>query len=305
MRETHMDVPLVSVVILSHNRLRELKETLNRTNDLQWPNLETIIVDDNSTDGSKEFIKSLEETKYKKILIPSNKGSAYGHTQGMKMARGEFVITIDDDCFLRPTVVAKSIEILRKNPNLAGFGYGFVNPLTDFDEKKYWDTVDFPVRENQYHESYDGIVYTSAAIFRKLALEKIRYHDLNWFYCTEDLELNYNLIAHGYNLATIPELIAYHKSAPSNRNFDQIVFNGVYGVIWLILKYYPWRYIFSNLMSFLYLCTYYSIINNKFIYLKAAFWSLEKAPEMLKNKIRLRSSIYKHIFLPRELIFSR
>ena len=35
-----------------------------------------------------------------------------------------------------------------------------------------------------------------------------------WFYVTEDVELCFNLIAHGYNTVTIPELIAYHKSSP-------------------------------------------------------------------------------------------
>lgn len=300
-----MDMPLVSIVIVNYNRLKDLKETLKKTDDINWSNLEIILVDNGSTDGSVEFIKSLDNTKYRKILIFPNRGSAYSHTEGMKAAKGEFVITIDDDCFLRPSVISKTVELFQKNPNLAGIGYGFMNPLTDFDEKRYWEDTNFPVRENQFHDSYESIVATSGAAFRKSTLETIGYYDLNWFYYTEDVELCFNLIAHGFNTVTIPELVAYHKATATNRNFDQITFNGIRGTIWLILKYYPWPAIPLAIMRFLYLCIYFTIINRKGVYLRAVFGSLKKAHLMLANRIRLDYSLYKRILLPELLLFSR
>ena len=98
-------VPKVSIVITSYNRLEDLKETLLRCCDIKYPNLEIIVVDNGSTDGSSKFVDELNNSDYKKIIIKPNKGSEYAQSEGMKASTGKYVITIDDDCFLRPNVV--------------------------------------------------------------------------------------------------------------------------------------------------------------------------------------------------------
>ena len=50
--------PLVSIALLSFNRLEDLKETLTKIIDIKYNNLEILVVDNNSNDGSIEFIKS-------------------------------------------------------------------------------------------------------------------------------------------------------------------------------------------------------------------------------------------------------
>tara|TARA_B100000315_G_C14379246_1_gene496665 strand:+ start:663 stop:827 length:165 start_codon:yes stop_codon:yes gene_type:complete len=50
--------PLVSIVITSFNRLDNLRECIERLKDITYSNLEIIVVDGGSTDGSVEFIKS-------------------------------------------------------------------------------------------------------------------------------------------------------------------------------------------------------------------------------------------------------
>ena len=301
-----MQQPLVSIVILSFNRLEDLKETVKRTADISYPNLEIIIVDNGSKDGSAEFINSLDEKKYKKIMLRTNTGSAYGHNQGMKAAQGEFVVTIDEDCFLPPRVISKFVEIFQKNKNLAAIGCGFVNPCTDFDENKYWAEPGLELTENQFTQSYESYVYTSAGAWRKAALEIVGYIDERWFYVTEDVELCFNLIAHGFDTIVIGELIAFHKSSPQNRNFDQIDFNGLCGTIWLILKYFPRWVVSFKLVRLFYLSIYFSIVNKRLLYLKAILGSLKNSPRMLSNRVRLSKSIYRKVNLPPEfLLFQR
>lgn len=300
-----MDTIQVSLVITSYNRINDLKETLIRVKDIIYPHIEVIIVDNGSNDGSAEFIESLPDDEYKKIIIKPNKGSAYSHMQGMLAASGEIVITIDDDCFLRPSVVEKTVEIFSKNINLAGIGYGFVNPNVGFNEESYHKPTIFSVNNNQFENSYESIVATSGAAFRKSALEKIGYYDLNWFYVTEDVELCFNLIAHGYNTVTIPELVAYHKSSPVNRDLDHITFQGVRGTVWLILKYFPKIIIPFRLWRFIFFCLYFTFLNRKLIYIKALFSSLKKAHLMIINDKRLSSKIYNKLILPEIQSFSR
>ena len=300
-----MNTMQVSIVITSYNRINDLKETLIRVKDINYPHIEIIIVDNGSNDGSAEFVESLPDADFRKIIIKPNKGSAYSHMQGMLMARGDIVITIDDDCFLRPSVVKKTVEVFKKNKNLAGIGYGFVNPNVGFNEESYQKSTIFKVNNNQFENSYESIVATSGAAFRKSALEKIGYYDLSWFYVTEDVELCFDLIAHGYNTVTIPELVAYHKSSPVNRDLDHITFQGVRGTVWLILKYFPKISIPFRLLRFIFYCLYYTFLNRKLIYIRALYASIIKAHLMIINDKRLSSKIYNKLIIPEIQSFSR
>ena len=69
-------------------------------------------------------------------------GSAYAHSKGMQLAEGKYVITIDDDCFLMPIVVERTVEIFETHQNLAGIGYGFLNPNVNFDETEYKSDIE-------------------------------------------------------------------------------------------------------------------------------------------------------------------
>ena len=66
--------PLVSIVITSFNRLEDLKETIQRTRDIDYLNLEIIVVDGGSTDGSEEYIRSLRSETIKPLILGIDKG---------------------------------------------------------------------------------------------------------------------------------------------------------------------------------------------------------------------------------------
>lgn len=304
-----MQQPLVSIAILSFNRLEDLKETVKRTADISYPNLEIIIVDNGSKDGSAEFINSLDERKYNKIMLPGNLGSGYGRLQGMTASKGDFIISLDDDCFLRPTVVEKTVELFLANPNLGAIGYGYVNPYIDFDEKKYWKSTYFPVKADRYDACYDSLLALSGSAWRKSALEKVGYSEVHWFKLSDyrktkgkggshkmlsaeiETDLCFNLFIHGYNTVVISELIAFHKMAPTNRNPDFITASAIVLIIRLILKYHPLKQIPSKLFYIINLSLYYTILHGKSLYLKAIFLSLKNSPKQIRSKKRLTENI--------------
>jgi GT2 family glycosyltransferase len=297
--------PLVSIVILNYNRLQELREGIRRINDIPYKNLEIIIVDNGSSDGSVEYINTLDDQKYDKRLLSSNTGTAYGRTQGQKAATGEFVIHLDDDAFLRPSVIKRTLEVFDTNPNLGIIGYGLVNPNTaEFSESDYWADSPSEFKPNAYHDSYHFPVSPSGAAFRRSVLEEVGYFDLNWDWTTrtEDNELTLKIIAHGYNTVIIDDLIVYHQAVPSHRQPEILTINGIHGIIWIILKFFPSRVMVPKLIRFLYLAIYFTIVNRKLTYLKAIFRSLKRAHRMLNNKKRLSYEIAAKIDL-REIWF--
>ena len=137
-----MDNPLVSIVITSFNRLEELKESVLRTKrDTAYSNIEIVIVDGGSTDGSAEFIESIDEENIFPVILGEDRGSAYSHSKGMEFARGKYVITIDDDCYLKPKSVESMVKIFEKYENLAIIGFGLINPNMVDNSDDYWELI--------------------------------------------------------------------------------------------------------------------------------------------------------------------
>ncbi len=97
------EFPLVSVYIPTKNRLKLLKRALNSLQYQTYPNIEIVIVDDGSTDGTKDYLKSLKNKENIKIII---RDKSYGATNAKNTAilesKGEFITGLDDDDFFLP-----------------------------------------------------------------------------------------------------------------------------------------------------------------------------------------------------------
>lgn len=300
------DKPLVSIVITSFNRVDDLKETVKKTGDITYPNLEIIIVDGGSTDGSVEYLNSLDRNQYVPLVLGVDEGAYITVTQGMKLAKGKYIITIDDDCFLRPSVVKKTIEIFESNPNLAIIGYGLRNPKGGPHDSDYWRSTDYNVAEKDFSNSYQTMNYGSASAFRKNVLEEVCYIDPNWSWSAGggDNELNFKVISYGYNTALIPELVAYHRVSPKSRHSGTFTRNCINSVIWILLKYYPFSLMIKRIIKIAYYSIFYGLLFRKFIYVNSVFRSINKSGYMLSYKKRIKKNIANELHLPVEWLFS-
>ena len=102
----------ISVVVLSHNRLKDLQQNLCRWCEGRISNLEIIVVDNASSDGSAQFLQQLDEAgKIKAVLHDHNLGVAAGRNAGFRLAKGELIVCLDDDASLLTAELVK-IEIL-------------------------------------------------------------------------------------------------------------------------------------------------------------------------------------------------
>ena len=302
-----MDNPLVSIVITSFNRLEELKESVLRTKrDTAYSNIEIVIVDGGSTDGSAEFIESINEENIFPVILGEDRGSAYSHSKGMEFAKGKYLVTIDDDCYLKPKSIETMVKIFEKYENLAIIGFGLVNPNIVDNSHDYWDDISVVEDSNNYTNEYQTMNYASACGYRKSVLDKIGCMSYDWSWSTrsEDVELNIRAISNGYNSVMIPEIVAYHKVSPSHRPNDLLTINGIHGMIWILLKYYPFFLRWVIMFKVFRYCIYFSILNNNLIYLKAIIRSFENSNKMLTNKPKLKWSVARKIHTPTIWLFS-
>lgn len=120
--------PLVSITILNHNGLSYLKRTIDSILKIDYPNYEIIVVDNGSTDNSVEYIESLGSVRLVRNNI--NLGFSQGKNIAISQARGEYILSIDND------ILIADHQILKKLLKIYSDKVAFIQvPLIDVDSK--------------------------------------------------------------------------------------------------------------------------------------------------------------------------
>ena len=95
-RKPKVSNPLVSVVIPTYNRERTIKASVQSVLDQTYQNLEVIVVDDGSTDGTKNIVSAIDDPRVH-LIIQKNQGACVARNTGIEAARGLFIAFQDSD----------------------------------------------------------------------------------------------------------------------------------------------------------------------------------------------------------------
>ncbi|MGR5453720.1 glycosyltransferase [Vibrio alfacsensis] len=103
---------LVSVYLITKNRVELLKKAVDSVLNQSYKNIELIIVDDGSTDGTRSYLNSLSnESRVRVIYNEQSKGACYSRNVAISNAKGKFITGLDDDDYFLP----RRVEIFVKN----------------------------------------------------------------------------------------------------------------------------------------------------------------------------------------------
>jgi glycosyltransferase involved in cell wall biosynthesis len=102
--------PLVSVIVPNYNYLRYIDKCLESALNQDYPNIEVIVVDDGSTDGSLEYLGGLGSSI--KVIQQKNQGVSVARNNGLFESSGEFIAFLDADDFWDSSKISKQMNIL-------------------------------------------------------------------------------------------------------------------------------------------------------------------------------------------------
>ena len=108
-----------------------VESVLNQT----YPEWECIIVDDGSTDNTKEIVQNyyLNRNRVKYLSLPRNRGPSAARNVGIKESRGEYLVFLDADDYISPTKIEKEVNVLENHPEV---GWVYEKSLTIDDKSK-------------------------------------------------------------------------------------------------------------------------------------------------------------------------
>ena len=106
--------PLVTIIIPTYNRGNTLARAVASILQQSYENFELLVVDDGSTDNTKDVIDSLRHPKLIYERLSENRGACHARNHGILRARGDLIAFQDSDDYWKPDKLAKQITFMQK-----------------------------------------------------------------------------------------------------------------------------------------------------------------------------------------------
>ncbi|WP_048504859.1 glycosyltransferase family 2 protein [Chryseobacterium angstadtii] len=216
-----MENPLVTVVVVSYNHSRFIRENLDSIKNQTYKNIQLIVGDDASPDHSADVIEQwLQENSFpaEKNFHTKNTGLATMLNECVALAKGKYIKLIAADDFLHPEAIEKSVEKLEYSGE--EFGMLFTNTHTIDNDSIIIDDI----------ADYDTLGNVDPYVFRKELVKGNRIAALTVMLRTDVLKetgkydsrftvedyFRWLKINEKYLTAYIPEKLAYYRLHPEN-----------------------------------------------------------------------------------------
>ncbi|MCB0411389.1 MAG: glycosyltransferase [Bdellovibrionales bacterium] len=113
----------ISVLIPTYNRLEVLKRAISSVENQTWADWDLWVIDDASTDGTAEWVRSkkLSNPQIHLVELSKNRGVSFARNQGISCSKGEWVALLDSDDEWLPKKLLLQMQAVQENPHLKFF----------------------------------------------------------------------------------------------------------------------------------------------------------------------------------------
>lgn len=297
-----------SVIIPNWNGVDLLKDCLLSLQNQSFKDFEIILVDNNSTDKSLEYVsKNFPKIKIKKLN--KNYGFAKAINEGVKVSDAGYVIFINNDTQANKDFIKKLIDCANAHPEVISVN----SKLLNFYNKKIIDGVGILINEvgqarsigwqeidkGQFNkEKYIFGATGGASLFKRLEFLKLGGFDENYFMYSEEVDFAFRAQFQGFKSIYCPKAIVYHKHKATAKKFPQkIEYWQFRNMTLTIIKDFPAKLLFKKgrflKIILVHLNTIFYQLKNGFWWAPflADTWILFHLPQILSQRKRIQSNI--------------
>lgn len=218
----------VTVIVPSHNTLNHLKNTYKSIRKY-YPTIKVIIVDDASTDGTGDWLLTIQDSNLITVIDVERKGHTYWYDEGMRMSSTAICAILHSDMMIGPNYFENQLKHLkpqtvvcatRVEPPIHPEGRekivkNFGMDYFDFDEVTF-ESFCARTQESEKDKSTKGI-FAPWLLFKEDHL-KIGGHDQNFApYGYEDSDIFNRWILAGYTMIQSRDALVYHLTCRGHR----------------------------------------------------------------------------------------
>ncbi|MBR5453815.1 MAG: glycosyltransferase [Clostridia bacterium] len=211
-------VPAVSVIMPAYNAEQFIEDAVRSVLDQTITDLELIVIDDCSRDGTRAVLERLaaEDSRIVFIKNPENMGVAKTRNRGLDICRGRYVAFIDSDDVWHSRKLECQISLMEQSgAELSYCSYSII------DENGEKIKKDYLVPEHITFKSMlrENVIGCSTAVITARAAEKYRFNP-NCYH--EDFVLWLELLRDGYGAVGCREVLADWRLLRGSRSFDKV-----------------------------------------------------------------------------------
>lgn len=221
-------MPEVSVIITTFNRSNYLEEALRSVLNQTYSDFEIIIVDDGSTDNTREVVRRFNDSRIK-YIFQENKGVGAARNTGVRASKGRFIAFLDADDLWLPEKLELQVQSLKTNIRAAivytdMYFFGAIEPQTPetFFKSMKWPPPRGKVLDKMAIRSF-GL--PSTLLVKSEVFDKIGLFDEKLPYC-DDYDMLIRMSAY-FEFEVIPFPLVKYRLHPDqiSRNIEPVILN--------------------------------------------------------------------------------
>lgn len=216
--------PIVTVIVPTYNTEAYVAKAIQSALDQTLQNIEIIVIDDGSADGSVAVAQTFQDERLKVVVNERNLGATASSNRALEMAQGEWIAILDSDDWMAPTRLERMVQVGRaENADLI-----VDDPYLIRDgEATPWSTLlgesDREIREIQH---IDPVFFVETDVYGKRSLrlgitkplfrrEFLNQHGIRYdptLKAAYDFWIDMECFMHGANFVLLPESYYYYRA---------------------------------------------------------------------------------------------
>ena len=273
--------PRVSAVIPNWNRKDDLREALRAIEAQTYPITEIIVVDNNSSDGTREMVE--EEFPEVCFIQSPHNIVIQALNIGAKTAHGDIILHQDNDGVLTPNAVERMLKVFETDPRIAVVHCRNLY----YDTGEVFDPYRWFTPEEQESDGVFDVpsFHGNGAMIRRDVLEEIDYIEPEIALYQFERNISAKAIDRGYRIVYYPTVTIRHKISKESRNPGHRLYITMTGGWWFLARFYPARVAAKKAFYYLVFFTLYTLKHSTFKdYYRGILDTLLGLPQVLRGR---------------------